>query len=73
MSLKPFFVVWNPATGYTKFKHPTQEAADKEAERLARENRNSEFLVMAPVARFKAVDVTKEKFDYYLKEEDIPF
>jgi len=32
---EPFYLVWTPATGYTRKRHLTAELATKEAQRLA--------------------------------------
>jgi hypothetical protein len=47
---KKFWVVWNESTGKTTFKHPKQEKAQKEAERLANENINTTFYVLESVS-----------------------
>lgn len=68
-----FYLVWNPSTGYTKYRHQSRKLAQAEAERMARNNRDQEFIVLSAVASVKISDVVSEDFDYPILEEDIPF
>ena len=47
----PFFLVWNPSSGQTKHRHKTVEDAEKEANRLARENPGIKFHVLLSLGR----------------------
>lgn len=44
-----FWLVWNGSTGYTHHRHLTEEAAIKEAGRLAGENTGCTFYVLQGV------------------------
>lgn len=67
---KAYFVVWNPSSGYTRFKHESEQAAEREAQRLAREHKGQEFVVLATRSVSKSSDVTTERFE---PEDQIPF
>ena len=47
----PFFLVWNSATGYTKHRHGTVEAAEAEAQRLANLHPRTKFHVLVALGR----------------------
>jgi hypothetical protein len=47
---KQFWLVWNPKGGNPSFQHHQQGSATIEAERLARENRGSQFFVVHVVS-----------------------
>ncbi len=47
----PFFLVWNPATGYTRKRHKTADLAAVESERLAKENPNTTYHVLMPIGK----------------------
>lgn len=47
----PFFLVWNPSTGYTKKRHKTVESAETEAQRLADLNPKTKFHVLLSLGR----------------------
>lgn len=70
MSKQPFFLVWEASSGYTRFRHPDRQQAEREAERLARLSKGCEFIVLAPLSSSKSSDVVTEKFDY---DDGIPF
>ncbi|MDY6894333.1 MAG: hypothetical protein SVO01_02790 [Thermotogota bacterium] len=70
-SMDPTYYVLEPTTGYTKFQHPSKEAAEIEAERLARQNPNSEFLVLVAIGRCRKNDVLWERLPF--DDSDIPF
>lgn len=50
MPATKFWFVWNPANRAPRVKHRTKEAAQREAERLARANRGEEFIVLESLA-----------------------
>ncbi len=58
-----FYLVWNPESGYTKFKHENYDSAHNEAERLAKENSGKEFYVLQTVERCKIKTVEWEVAD----------
>lgn len=66
---QPYYVVWNPITGYTKYKHDTRQAAENEAKRLALEHRGQSFVVLAPISMMKIAEVQTTLFEY----DEIPF
>lgn len=45
-TIDKFYVVWNPSSGYTKYKHDCVSDARREAERLAWEHPGQEFHVL---------------------------
>jgi hypothetical protein len=55
---KPFFMVWNPSTGKSTFRHYTEVAALREAERLAATNAGSTFYVLKAISRSQTNGVT---------------
>lgn len=68
--MKPFYVVWNPATGYTRFRHESHRSAITEAERLAKEHEGQEFIVLQAITKSVSKTVVTEKYDY---DDGIPF
>lgn len=69
---QPFYLVWNPDTGYTMFRHESKQSAVNEARRLALLHRGSDFIVLAPVTSTKSIDVQVDDFDYSDNDE-LPF
>lgn len=70
MSEEPFFVVWQPSTGYTKYRHGDEYAATAEAERLANLHDGQEFIVLRPVVSVQKTSIVRKRF----KDGDgIPF
>jgi hypothetical protein len=49
------FFVWTKSGRPPRFAHPTQEAAEKEAERLAKLNPGKKFIVMGCLCKISAV------------------
>ncbi|MAF43456.1 MAG: hypothetical protein CMI54_04705 [Parcubacteria group bacterium] len=47
----PIFLVWNPHTSQVVYRHETVEDAEKEADRLARENPGIKFHVLMSLGR----------------------
>lgn len=66
-----FWLVWSP-TGQRppSWKHATRDGAEREAERLAQQNRGAQFYVLAAVSRSRCVDVVTEQL---VKDDGIPF
>jgi len=62
-----FYLVWNPHTGYTQHRHQTLGEAKAEAQRLARQNKGQEFIILMPVVKLQVADVIETKYD------EIPF
>ena len=58
-----FFVVWCPSNGPPRVRHATQEAAEKEASRLARMHPGTEFIVLEAVSAAIKDDVRVTQFD----------
>lgn len=50
MTMPPYFVVYNPDTGYTKFQHPSYQEALNEAKRLAAAHIGDRFVILCAVA-----------------------
>ena len=57
---KKFWMVWNPNKQHPRFKHDSLEQAEKEAERLAKENQNQKYIVLEAV-NYKLVETEKIK------------
>lgn len=55
-----FWTVWNPDRGIPQFRHPSQESATKEAERLARQQSDESFYVMQAVSVSRRTTVVTE-------------
>lgn len=51
---KPFYLVWTPATGYTRKRHKTADLAAAEAQRLANLNPKLKFHVLMGFAHCEA-------------------
>lgn len=49
-----FFLVWTPATGYTRKRHKTVELAQAEAQRLANLNPKLKYHVLMALGRCSA-------------------
>ena len=56
---KKFWMVWNPATGYTHQKHYSMSDAVSEAKRLACVNLGKKFVVLEGVCEINPVPVVK--------------
>lgn len=61
MEKNAFYLVWNPSTGYTMFRHESRRAAEIEAERLCRQH-NGEFIVLEAQCSIKKSDIVKTNF-----------
>jgi hypothetical protein len=68
--MKATFYVYNPNTGYTRFSHPSQKSAEEEAERLAKQNPGTSFLVLAAISSCISRDIVWDRVDSVC---DIPF
>jgi hypothetical protein len=72
-----FYLVWNPARGKPKRRHPTLKSAQAEADRLSKKQPNESFYVLQTVTvdRTYIGNITvrnKTHFDHEEKEE-IPY
>ncbi len=65
-----FYVVWQPDSGYTKFRHPSRNAAIQEAKRLALAHRGKEFIVLCSSLSVIVDEVRIEEFG---PDDGIPF
>ena len=66
---RSFFLVWQPETGYTRYRHDDYQLAQLEAERLAAQNPGKEFLVLQAVGGAVSTNIQRIEFDV----SDIPF
>lgn len=57
MDNSPFWMVWNERGDAPRVKHPNKASAQREAERLARLNRGSAFIVLESVQACISNDV----------------
>ena len=71
MEAPPFWLVWAEDGHEPRRKHPDQQSAEREAERLARMNPGTSFCVMMPIARMTEQRITTERFN--VLDMDVPF
>ena len=64
MASNTFWLVWNPKRSVPAIRHPTQESARVEAERLARIQPGDEFFVLSAESVSRVVSVVTERLDY---------
>lgn len=69
--MKKFWMVWNPEGGPPTYKHPTEQSAITEAERLAMNNPRATFVVLE-ATKARRVDMM-QRIDLSEPIEDIPF
>lgn len=69
--MNEFWMVWNENANAPRVKHYTLEAAETEAERLARYARGQEFFVLQAVGRCVVKDVEWDRPQQ--KDDDICF
>lgn len=55
----PFWVVWRPGGGGPTMRHPSEESAVKEAERLARKFPGEDLFVLASVCSRRVCDMVR--------------
>lgn len=72
-ALPPFWVVWNPQGNNPTMRHQSREAAQDEAERLARINPGQNFYVLASLSVSFKSDVTTTHFDVMELIDEVPF
>jgi len=68
-----FWLVWNPKTGYTMFRHESKEGARAEAERLAIAHPGDTFIVLTPHSACKRTDVQWQERQNAPHDDGIPF
>lgn len=68
--MKQFYMVLQPSTNYTRYRHDDYQAAKVEAMRLARANPGQEFIVLCAVCTVTKDDV---KVDEVPASDHIPF
>lgn len=59
MTPAAFWMVWSPQGDSPKMRHKTREAADAEAERLARANGGRQFYVLQATTMYEASAVRR--------------
>jgi len=72
----PYWLVWCEDGDAPRVKHPSVDAASREAERLARAYPGKSFCVLAPVARVTRTDLRIERFDQVvdvITDDMVPF
>lgn len=68
--MQQYYMVLNPQTNYTAYKHDDYQAAKREAIRLARLHPGNEFVVLCAVASVAKDDV---RVDEVHCSDHIPF
>ncbi|WP_262773423.1 hypothetical protein [Acinetobacter bereziniae] len=69
MMTQAFYIVWNKQGGNPTYKHDSQESAEQEATRLAKQNIGQKFHVLCSLCTFEVPEpVIKTVY-----ENDIPF
>ncbi|MCU4601657.1 hypothetical protein [Acinetobacter ursingii] len=64
-----FYIVWNEEAGSPTYKHETQQSAEREAARLAKQNQGQKFHVLSSICTFEVPDpVVKTDHEF-----DLPF
>lgn len=69
----PFWLVWNPQGANPTMRHDSREAAQSEAERLARIAPGQRFYVLAALSVTEKVDVRTTHFDIMDLIDEVPF
>ncbi|MBJ8552723.1 hypothetical protein I6M82_09890 [Acinetobacter bereziniae] len=64
-----FYIVWNEQGNNPTFKHVSQEAAEQEATRLAKQNQGQRFHVLRSLCTLEVLDPVIKT----VHENDIPF
>ncbi len=67
--IKEFFLVWNEQAGNPTYKHDSQESAEQEATRLAKQNIGQKFHVLCSLCTFEVPEPVIKT----VHENDIPF
>jgi len=70
--MKPFYMVLNPATYYTKYRHESYRNAKEEAVRLARQHPGIEFIILQAMATAKINDVIVDEVKPE-NDDNVPF
>lgn len=67
----PFWLVWSPTGARPpRFRHPTEQSAIAEAERLARAHPGQLFVVLQPIAGRRVDNMVRT---IYVDDKEIPF
>ena len=66
---EPFWLVWNPAGRNPQYRHVTEDAARKEAFRLAAANPGHDVIVLEACACMRKTEITVTEYD----RREIPF
>ena len=62
-----FYIVWNEDAGTPTYKHESQVSAEREAERLAKQNAGQKFHVLSSICTLEVPDpVIKTNHDFEL-------
>lgn len=64
-----FYIVWNEQCGNPTYKHDSQESAEQEATRLAKQNQGQKFHVLSSLCTFEVPEPVIKT----VHENDIPF
>ena len=73
MEQDQFWMVWNPLGYQPRMKHWNEDAAVREAKRLARENPGQQFYVLEAIAGVEKIDVAVHTYRASDSEWEIPF
>jgi hypothetical protein len=68
--MQQFYMVLNPATNFTRFRHQDYQSAKAEAMRLARNHPGQDFIVLSAVASVVKDDL---RVDEVPASDHIPF
>ncbi len=63
-----FYMLWNPNRNLGTYKHPTPEAANAEARRLANLHPGEKFIVLQAIGHVEKVETTWVEYG-----EPVPF
>lgn len=69
----PFWMVWNERGDAPRVRHTSKESAHREAERLARLNRGSAFIVLESVEALVSNDVMVVDMRPASRRDEMPF
>jgi hypothetical protein len=67
----PYWLVWREGGEAPTYRHPDEDSATTEAERLSKLNPGKPFVVLCPVSRITAESLKVENFDP--TDDGIPF
>lgn len=64
--MEKFWLVWNPAGNSPRYKHPSEESAEREAERLAALNPSDSFYVLEALTCSRNIAVRTTRLEHAL-------